>query len=217
MKVVDMLVFVDWNAQIIATRSRSRAEPLPEEVIATVQRRINDEVSQLSDDFRFKVALRLYHGWHKGFEMQPRRKALSAITQERLNEINNWPKQMSFTPLAFSERSLGAVSARTVTAAGIHYPGTLRDQGHQAQKEAMIDTSLVTDLVFAAADREDKSWLAVMGDDVDLVPGLFTAEGLIYETTRRLAFLRHSRKPMKYLCCDGIYCFKERTRNGRDL
>jgi hypothetical protein len=52
----------------------------------------------------------------------------------------------------------------------------------------MVDTALVADLIHLALEN-DGSWLVVVGQDADLVPGILTAEGLLSGTGRRLIFL----------------------------
>ena len=52
----------------------------------------------------------------------------------------------------------------------------------------MVDTALVSDLIFLAME-DDGSWLIVVGQDADLVPGILTAEGLLQGTDRRVIFL----------------------------
>jgi hypothetical protein len=54
--------------------------------------------------------------------------------------------------------------------------------------EKMVDTALVSDLIYLAADDDD-SWLVVVGQDADLVPGILTAEGLLQGTDRRIIYL----------------------------
>lgn len=52
----------------------------------------------------------------------------------------------------------------------------------------MVDTALVADLLHLAIEG-DQSWLVVVGQDADLVPGILTAEGLLHGTNRRILFL----------------------------
>ena len=52
----------------------------------------------------------------------------------------------------------------------------------------MVDTALVSDLIHLAVE-DDGSWLVVVGQDADLVPGILTAEGLLHGTDRRVIFL----------------------------
>ena len=71
--------------------------------------------------------------------------------------------------------------------------------------EKMVDTALVSDLIYLALEN-DRSWLIVVGQDADLVPGVLTAEGLLYGTDRRVIFLarggiKNSNLKMTDLIC----------------
>jgi hypothetical protein len=69
----------------------------------------------------------------------------------------------------------------------------------------MVDTALVADLLYLAMEN-DRSWLVVVAQDADLVPGILTAEGIFHGTDRRVIFLarggiNNSNPKMKDLIC----------------
>lgn len=53
----------------------------------------------------------------------------------------------------------------------------------------MVDTALVSDLIYSAS-QYDEEWLLVVGDDIDLVPGIFTAESFLNGTGRKVIYMR---------------------------
>ena len=69
----------------------------------------------------------------------------------------------------------------------------------------MVDTALVSDLLHLAMDQ-DRSWIVVVGQDADLVPGILTAEGMLFGTDRRVFYLarggiKNSNPKMMDLVC----------------
>jgi hypothetical protein len=86
-----------------------------------------------------------------------------------------------------------------------HLPSTLQRDRTGELGEKMVDTALVSDLLHLAIE-DDGSWLIVIGQDADLVPGILTAEGLLHGTDRRMIFLarggiKNSNPKMMDLIC----------------
>lgn len=206
---IPVMVFIDWNAQIYAAKRNRTDDPGPERVLAHVAKRILDALIDFLGDHRFEVRLRLYCGWHKGFEPTLRRRELSKIAEEDLFSLSNH-RNISIRSLAFGDTALGALSKRIVRGTNSHFPATCRDHGYEKLEEKMVDTALISDLIYCAAKDEDGAWLAVMGEDVDLMPGVYTAEGLLATGHRKIAFLRKTSEP--YLECKDLLSFHRETR-----
>lgn len=84
-------------------------------------------------------------------------------------------------------------------------PSTLQKDRRGVLGEKMVDTALVSDLIYLAME-DDRSWLIVVGQDADLIPGILTVEGLLDGTDRRVIFLarggiKNSNPTMTDLVC----------------
>lgn len=205
--IIPLVAFVDWNFHVYRTPRSGAVDAKPKDVFQTVMKSLERGLAETFKNCRFKVQLRLYHGWHKGFERTPRRKALAGIDSAQLADWNNciW---ISYLDPQFGDSALAAIDARICARTSTHYPATLRDQGATSPKECMVDTSLVSDLVYCAADKSDRSWLAVMGEDIDLVPGIFTAEALLRGTERRIAFIGKDATTEKFVNLKNLATFQ---------
>ncbi|MFG1301131.1 hypothetical protein V5F49_15165 [Xanthobacter sp. V3C-3] len=159
-------------------------------------RRVGKWLHGEAKDEAFFLFLRVYHGWRKGFQPTGRRMALEAARvynpdnpEDRgLSEYSPRPSQV-LRELEFGDRLLGA---RDVRLCGVrrdhHLPSTFQKNPAGVLGEKMVDTALVSDLLYLAFE-DDGSWLVVVGQDADLVPGVLTAEGLLHGTNRRVIFL----------------------------
>lgn len=211
---IPIVAFVDWNAQIHAARRNRTDAPGLGRVLEHVIRLIRDSLSHFLTDHRFDIRLRLYCGWHKGFEQTPRRKELAKISTDDLFCLNVHPS-IVVRSLSFGDTALGALEGRICDGTGSHFPATCRDRGHNQLEEKMVDTALVSDLVYCAAKDDDGAWMVVVGDDIDLAPGVYSAEGLISGSNRKIAYLRRSRE--KFLVLENLHEFNRVSSYGRDI
>lgn len=143
----------------------------------------------------FFLYLRAYHGWRRGFEPTPRRRGLEEARRffspndpedRGLSAYSPRPSQ-AVRSLEFGDRLLGARNERLCGRGDHHLPSTLQNDSTGNPGEKMVDTALVSDLIHLALE-EDRSWLVVVGQDADLVPGILTADGLLHGTDRRVIF-----------------------------
>lgn len=105
-----------------------------------------------------------------------------------MSEYSPRPSQV-LRDLQFGDRLLGARAIRLCGKGQDHHlPNTLQQDRRGALVEKMVDTALVSDLIHLAME-DDGSWLIVVGQDADLVPGILTAEGLLHNADRRVIFL----------------------------
>lgn len=196
--------FVDWNSQIHAVRSRGKEEPTGFTVLNFVVQRIWNALKIFPKSCLFEISIRAYCGWHKGFEPTSRRKELAGIIEEKLFDLSNHPN-MQIRHFFFGDRAAGALDKRLNKSTNSHFPATCRERDHKRLEEKMVDTALVSDLIYHAG-QNDSSWLLVIGEDIDLMPGVYTAEGLIENSERQIAYLWSQTE--KYLTCEGLGQFK---------
>lgn len=191
-------VLIDWNSELRALPGGSRCDgvEVARRALKQVCRRVGRLLHEQAAGEAFFLFLRVYHGWRRGFDPTPRRQALEAAhiynpnnPEDRgLNEYSPRPSQV-LRNLEFGDRLLGARDIRLCGQARDHHlPSTLQQDRAGILGEKMVDTALVSDLIHLAIE-DDRSWLVVVGQDADLVPGILTAEGLLHGTDRRVIFL----------------------------
>lgn len=192
-------VLIDWNSELHALHGKIASESvdIARRALKSVCRQVGKQLLQSAPDENFFLFLRAYHGWRRGFEPTPNRVALEAarVFDPRadegggLNEYSSHPRQVVVREMEFGDRLLGARDERLCGQRRDHHlPSTLQTDRAGASGEKMVDTALVSDLLYLAADN-DGSWLVVVGQDADLVPGILTAEGLLQGTDRRVVYL----------------------------
>ncbi len=197
--------FVDWNSQIHVSGDKNQRDPVATAgiVLKKTTARIARCLSQVDQNRRFKVQLRLYHGWHKGFHPTDNRKAiinvLAATNFTDLSPLQN----IVFAPdVAYGDCLLHALSSRLHVRLGIHLPNTLQLQhGHLGEK--MVDTALAADVVSNAATQTNE-WIVVVAEDDDLVPPVFTAEALLSIYSSKVMMLQSRNRSENFLKLENI-------------
>lgn len=208
---IPIIAFVDWNTQLIAARRHRKDSPDAGRVLEHVAKVIRKGLADFLHDFRFEVRLRLYCGWHKGFEPTDRRRELAHISDEDLFGLSVH-RNIVIRRLDYGDNALGALECRRVAGTNSHLPGTCRDRGNGRLEEKMVDTALVSDLIYCAARDEDGSWLAILGEDIDLMPGVYTAEGFLAVSGRKIAYLRDGTE--SYLLCQDLRKFHREAEHA---
>src|SRR5690242_4482982 len=76
--IVNANAFVDWNAQLLLLRfdASVSSESAAATALERTARRIAKCLAREEPNRRFRVSLRLYHGWHKGYEPTANRRAI---------------------------------------------------------------------------------------------------------------------------------------------
>lgn len=191
-------VLIDWNSELrsLPGNIASDGEEVARRALKQVCRRVGKLLHNEGGDQAFFLSLRAYHGWRRGFEPTTRRRALEAAVV--YNPTNPEDRGLSeYSPrrsqivrsLEFGDLLLGAREVRLCGQRQDHHlPSTAQQDRAGSLGEKMVDTALVSDLIFLAMEDDD-SWLIVVGQDADLVPGILTAEGLLQGTDRRVIFL----------------------------
>jgi hypothetical protein len=204
-KIKQVTTFIDWNSQIHATGIRGRGEEfLAEKTLDLVGRRIGRALSKIAPSYRFNVALRVYHGWHKGFEKTVRRKALiTAAARADFAALSCKASVSIRRDIEYGDRLFSALQCRLHDRIGSHLPNTLRDRGGMPE-EKMVDTAIASDIV-DHAHREPDRWLLAMGEDDDLIPPLFVAESAVSAAGGKVILVR-GRSGEPFFKLENIWC-----------
>lgn len=153
---------------------------------------------------KYHVVLRLYHGWHKGWQPTENFKAILQIASDPYFPRNYTTKNVSFAPgIEYGHILLSALSSRQHRFPPNHLANTLRQRDRQSPpEENMVDTALAADLLHWARESPT-DWALVMAEDDDIVPPVFVAEAWIHRRGGKLMLAR-KRKSTQYLKTDGL-------------
>ena len=201
---IRVTAFVDWNTQLHNARARAadprtRAKRTLEKTARVIGRSLTRHASS-----SFHVALRLYHGWHKGWEPTENFRAMISIVSETdFSALAQTPNVVCSPDVQYGHTLLAALPERAHARPPIHLPNTLRRQTRDAcPTEKMVDTALAADLL-EWARRDPNEWALVLSEDDDVVPPLFTAEAWIRPHGGR-AFIVRASRPGGFLKLDGL-------------
>jgi hypothetical protein len=182
LRITTVTAFIDWNSQIHAARSAPGASPvaLGYHTLRYVGRTIGRVLTGVDNTARFDVTLRLYHGWYRGFEATPRRKAMTEVfAAADFVSLSSHANVVIRSALNFGDTLSSATAARYFPKLGCHIPNTVRkdvnDKGEIEEK--MVDTAIASEFV-DLAHREPDRWLMLVGEDDDLIPPTYVAEGI---------------------------------------
>ena len=155
-------------------------------------RRVARCLASIDATGRFRVAIRLYHGWHKGFEPTVNRKAARhVIAKTDFAALSPKPNVVFSQQVEFGDHLLHASVDRLHVKLNCHLPNTLRNRYGSEIEEKMVDTALAADVV-ASAYRDNKNWIVVVTEDDDLIPPAYAAEFALAGTQSRTIILRKS-------------------------
>jgi hypothetical protein len=197
---------IDWNSQIFLSKSEKSASPLQTAKLTfdRTTKRIANCLSTFSPQQNFQVSLRLYHGWHKGFEPSINRKAIKqAIAETDFSVLSHKPRVIFAENVGFGDCLLTALPTRLHDHLSIHLPDTLRDRGAHGVEEKMVDTALAADLIVSAYQYPEE-WLLVAAEDDDLIPPIFAAEAILKHKGSRILLMCDRKRTKKYLKLEGI-------------
>ncbi len=199
---ISATAFVDWRAQM--HNAGCLNAPAVEGARQTLVRTARLVGRALGPEkLRFRVSLRLYHGWHKGWQPSDGLEAAAnAVDTTNFTLLSG--AHVAFSPtVQYGHTLLTALPERQHPRPPIHLPNTLRDRRDAPQPtEKMVDTALAADLL-AWAHQSPSEWALVLAEDDDVVPPLFTAEAWIKPHGGRALLLR-KRPASQYLKLDGL-------------
>jgi len=178
--IVAVTAFIDWNSQIYAASPPNSGNEIE---IATytleyVTQKLCSGLKKIEKSNKFDVTLRIYHGWHRGFEVTPRRKALTTAAAGS-STLSNAPLILIRPEIEFGDKLMSAAYSRLHSKLNCHVPNTLRKslKPPYNDEEKMVDTAIAADVVDLAY-RDPARWLVIVGEDDDLVPPLMVADGV---------------------------------------
>src|SRR5580704_13526377 len=127
-RIVHVTAFIDWNAQI-HNANPNGLEPtfVAERTLDHVGRVISRTLGPLDQSARFDVSLRLYHGWHKGFEPTANLRALITVAAGvDFSSLSTKGNVSIRREISLGNRLLSALDRRLHPRLGIHLPNTFR-------------------------------------------------------------------------------------------
>lgn len=188
-----VVALIDWNSQIRNCKARSidDLERQASTTLTMTARALGRALSSLEDGVRYRVSLRLYHGWRKGFEETDRKRAATAaIAAADFATLSTSASVVIEDNVGFGDVLLDALPRRAVGKPPVHLPGTYRRAERRIGfEEKMVDTAIAADLLSLARSDPD-SVVMVVAEDTDLVPPLFTAEAWMSASGGRAFLLR---------------------------
>jgi hypothetical protein len=205
--LIQVAAFIDWNSQL---RSVGYPDEInPADRAREALRRLGASVSRIlaAEDqmARFRLNLRLYCGWTKGFTRSDYFKAIAGLV-EAFDVDPLFPSsRVNVSPdFGFGDRLIDGLPERLNSGLGIHLPNTLRDQGTGHFKEKMVDTAFACDLL-SWVRTNPNGWALVVSNDDDLVPPVFVAEAWMQHSPGRVLLLRNQeRSSDKFLRLEGL-------------
>lgn len=210
-KICKVTSFVDLNAQIHnASLGGLNAFDKMKLALEYIGNKLSRVLASIDQSTKFDVTLRMYHGWHKGFEPTENRKAFIKIASEQDFEALSVKKNVQFrSEISYGDLLILAKDGRFHRELNrVHLPNTLRIRADHDNKEKfvekMVDTAIAADVVHLA-HCEPERWLVVMAEDDDLIPPIYTADAIRGEYGGRVVLIR-KREPGRFLKLDGILC-----------
>ncbi len=178
--VVAVTALVDWNSQIYAADPPRGIGEIDRarRTLGYVKRTVARNLVDIDGNVNFDVTLRCYSGWHRGFNVTARRKALVSVGAEE-GASTTRPSVQIRPEIEFGDRLISAAHARIHPKLNAHLTDTLRPTLYDPTilGEKMVDTAIAADLVdIAHGDLE--RWIVLLGEDDDLVPPLMVADGV---------------------------------------
>lgn len=171
------IVFVDWDTarrvlpgERIPINDEKRAARQIERVFESLRRVVADHLTTVDPRALFRVRWRLYHGWYAGKTKTPDYRAVERYLRDATSATIN---RVSF--------GVDVAVASSLLSAGKRMPlydslRTLEEpDGEKSVRQKMVDTGLTCDLLYSARSASGDLHL-IIGDDDDLLPGMFMAE-----------------------------------------
>jgi hypothetical protein len=204
---VRVTAFVDWNSQLRSTELPEDVSP--NERARAALRRLGGSVSRLlvaqDSVSRFRLAVRLYCGWSKGFTRSDYFRAVSSLSDAfDIDPLFPSSRVNVLSDLEFGDRLLDALPHRLNSGLGVHLANTLREQGRGQWREKMVDTALACDLL-SWVRANPAGWALVISNDDDMVPPVFVAEAWLAQSPGRVLLLRSFKRPSdKFWHLEGL-------------
>ncbi len=197
--------FIDWYSQMFNAHATNT---LPLTAARLTLKFTTDTIAKLLTSEnranRYTVLLRIYHGWHKGWQPTENLRAIMQTVTDPDFPTGYSTRNVLFRQnVEYGHTLLSALPSRQHDGRQFHLANTLRQRNrHSAPEEKMVDTALAADVMHWA--RESPSdWALVMAEDDDLVPPVFTAESWIYRRGGKM-FIARKKPQTAYLKTAGL-------------
>lgn len=204
---IHVTAFIDWNSQLRAVQASNTLSPT--ERAREALRRVGHTVTRIITEEdplgRFRLFVRLYCGWTKGFTRSDYFKAIAGLTDTFDIDLIFPSSRISVSSdIEYGDRLIDALSTRQNGGLGIHLPNTLRNQGWAQLQEKMVDTALACDLLSWVRSNPD-GWSVVVSNDDDMVPPVFIAEAWLQGSHGRVFLARSQSRPSdRFLRLEGL-------------
>lgn len=196
MAINQAIVLIDWNnvqARLDAnfhSNPRKRIKPL----VLRIQQEIAHLLSNKTGGAKFRVSMRVYHGWHQD----------RIATQIRTDfEIYQVYEQLA--------RTIGSVSFTLGYAFGnelccyvdpIPLYNTYRGGG-QDKGQKMVDTAIVCDMLHYARENPD-TFVIIVSDDDDFLPGIIMAKSWQRRANGKCFQVRVEKRSLDFVTDDSL-------------
>jgi hypothetical protein len=190
--IIDVQAFVDWQAQLIQSGVNADLDLIAatESALRQTTRRLARCLADVGSLNRYRVNLRLYFGWHKGYEPSPGLKAARTVLARADFAVLSQRANVIFSPsVEYGCRLSNALQRRLHARLAIHLPNSVRRRPDEKFEEKMVDTALAADVV-SSAFLNSSSWQVIVTEDDDLVPPAFVAEAILAGSGSRIILLR---------------------------
>jgi hypothetical protein len=150
-RIVPVAAFVDWHSQLMSVPKEVSDVPADRArwALRSVTKALTRVLCDESPHSRFRVLLRVYSGWSKGYSRTENYVALSGLADLfDLDALFPSTRISVISTVGYGDRLLEALAGRELPTMGVHLPNTLRQQdGRSAPREKMVDTALASDLL----------------------------------------------------------------------
>ena len=204
---IPVTAFVDWNSQIHNAKVDEH-DPVEKakQTLQRTARAVRRMLSREAPTRQFDVGLRLYHGWHRGWEKTENLRAvMKTVADPDFPTVYSVPNVMFRQAVQYGHTLLCALPERRHTGHQIHLANTLRRRNGRSlpkEEEKMVDAALAADILHWARESPTE-WALVLAEDDDIVPPVFTAEAWIRAHGGR-AFIVRARRGDAYVRLNGL-------------
>ena len=203
--IIAVNAFVDWNSQLHLNKSKPAGDAIGTAsiVLKRTATRIGRLLTSIDQNSFFRVGLRLYHGWHRGYAPTSNRKAITAaISATDFSTLSAYPNISFKEQVGYGDTLLSAMPSRIHPGKSIHLPNTFRTKDG-IDIEKMVDTALASDMLYTAF-TDPKDWILVVAEDDDHVPAIYTAEAAIAGHQSKIRLVHGLNRSNNFLMLNEI-------------
>ncbi|WP_156117266.1 hypothetical protein [Xanthomonas sacchari] len=204
-----LVAFIDWNSRLLVYKLNKDINivDLSSHALKKTAKEISRMLNLKHPETKFLIDIRLYHGWHKGFEpTEHRRAAELAIQRTDFSALSSYQNVAYSGRIEYGDRLLVAQDSRLHHNLSIHLPNTVRSQDkRKPDVEKMVDTAMATDLL-TTSFQDPETWVLVVTEDDDLVPPLYAADLVLSHSGSKALLIRTKTRNGPFFKLEGIIC-----------